>query len=66
MWKTALHNALGQFLTICIILLQNVALFQNEMIKLLHFGLPIHDALLLHNAAQQRVTPVVVVKVVEV
>ena len=34
-------------------LLQNVALLQNEMKKLLHFGRLLHNAPLLQNAAQQ-------------
>ena len=53
MRQNLLQNALGQFITKCGSLLQNVALLQNEMKKLLHFGCLLQNAPLLQNAAQQ-------------
>lgn len=55
MWQHVLHNALGQFITKCVSSLQNADLLLNEMTKLLilQFGLVLHNARLVHNAAQQ-------------
>ena len=53
MRQNLLQNALGQFITKCGSLLQNAALLQNEMKKLLHFGRLLQNAPLLQNAAQQ-------------
>ena len=53
MRQNLLQNALGQFITKCGSLLQNAALLQNEIKKLLHFGRLLQNAPLLQNTAQQ-------------
>ena len=49
----AVYYKMRQFVTKCGSLLQNAALLQNEMKKLLHFGRLLQNAPLLQNAAQQ-------------
>lgn len=54
LWQTQFQHVLGRvFFTKCINFIQNTALLQIEMTKLLHFKLLFQNAQLKHDAAQQ-------------